>query len=136
MEQDPWEKFAQRKAKKHDAEDKQRLCVPTLTTAEVIENFLTPRLKKVQLDEQVPRRMQMLRDFLTEAIPRSPGTVGPYWDDVERHRHHSSIALIDDRKNHQICFTTIGQPCTDCCVVTKVVDIPDLCSRLQEKVCL
>ncbi|CAO2650561.1 Nn.00g018530.m01.CDS01 [Neocucurbitaria sp. VM-36] len=128
----PWEVFTHRNETKHRAEDNSRLCTNAqTTTSQVIERFVN--FDRHRLDEQVPRRHQMLRDFLHEVVPPSVGTVGSYFDDIERHSTNANIALIDDRRQHERCAKSIGNPCNGCRIFSRVVRIPGMCQRLREE---
>lgn len=130
----PWEKFTRRDEAKHTAEDI-LLCRPgtPITTAEVIHSFLTHGYN--QLDQAVPRKRQLLRDFLEEVINsrRVHSTVD---QDIFTTSRNNDVALLDDRLKHERCARSIGQACNHCTVFSKNLTIPDLYKRLQEKVCL
>jgi len=130
----PWGKFTHRQEKKHRPEDDLRLCTPGQTSAQIIERFLSPGRDKILLDELVPRRWQVLRDFLNEVVPAAPRRIGPYLHDIERYSMDDNVALVDDRQKHAGCFKIVGKPCSDCVIFSRSVRIPELCVRLQEKV--
>jgi len=130
----PWGKFTHRQEKKHLPEDDLRLCTPTQTSAQIIERFLSPARDKILLDEPVPRRRQLLRDFLNEIVPAAPRGTGPYLQDIERYSIDDNVALVDDRQKHAGCLKIVGKPCSDCVIFSRSVRIPELCVRLQEKV--
>jgi hypothetical protein len=130
----PWKKFTHRQEAKHRPEDDRRLCTPSLTSAEVIERFLSFERDKIHLDELVPRRRQILRDFLNEVILGAPRGTGPYLHDVERYSSDDNIALVDDRQNHEGCGRLSRKICDDCMIFSRSVGIPELCLRLQEMV--
>jgi hypothetical protein len=130
----PWKKFTYRQEAKHHPEDDLRLCTPDQTSAQIIERFLSPERDKIHLDELVPRRRQVLRDFLNEVVPAVQRGIGPYLQDVERYSNDDNIALVDDRQNHEGCDKVIGKPCSDCLIFSRLICIPELCVRLQEKV--
>ena len=129
----PWQEFTLRNEAKHRAEDVSRLCTSTqATTTEIIEQFLNH--DRQRLDEQVPRRRQVLKDFLHEVVPPSLGAARYYFDDIERHSTDVDIALIDDRQKHEDCAKKIRKPCNECRVFSKTLKIPALCQRLKEEV--
>jgi hypothetical protein len=131
--QTPWTKFTQREEAKHGPEDDRRLCDLTQSTAQVIEKFLAADRNTIHMDDQVPRRRQVLRDFLNEVVPDTATAVRPYSEDVERHSNDTTIALVDDRQNHIGCGKIILKPCNECRIFSKSVRIPELCLRLQRK---
>ncbi|KAH6838454.1 hypothetical protein BKA58DRAFT_395667, partial [Alternaria rosae] len=128
-----WQKFTYRQEKRHRPEDDLRLCNPGQTSSQVIERFLSPERDKIHLDQVVPRQRQILRDFLREVIPAASRRIYPYLQDVERYSSDDSIALLDDRQNHEGCEKISGKPCNDCVIFSRSVCIPELCARLQEK---
>jgi hypothetical protein len=155
----PWEKFTRRDEKKRRLEHmlQYRLGrlpfqvtptplptnLPTKTTAEIIEQFLS--YGSHRLDDPVPRQRQLLQDFLKAAIPMavsassSPSSSRPqgnYLDDIKLRSTDRDIALIDDRNNHKDCARKIGMSCTGCYIFSENVSIPDLCIRLRGEVSL
>lgn len=132
-EHSPWEKYTQRYEAKHSPEDDVRLCTTAqTTTAQIIEEFLTH--DQHQLEKQVPRRRQILRDFLDEALAPSAGVASPYLKDIEQRSTSADIALIDDRQNHEGCGRFKREKhCDDCIIFSETISIPDLCRRLKEK---
>jgi hypothetical protein len=149
----PWEQFAHRDEKKHQAENDLvfRLGRPpfqlvpiapphtlsTRSTAEVIDLFLQYGSKR--LDDQVPRKQQLLKDFLRGSDPplsalSSSTPPVTYIDDVKLRSSVGDIALIDDRNNHSDCGRKIKKACSDCHIYSKKLSIPDLCTRLQGEV--
>jgi hypothetical protein len=144
----PWEKFARRNEVLHrgDNELQFRLGripfqttaasiptdISTKTTAEVIELFLN--YGSHRLEDPVPRRQQLLKDFLGAANSSSSGPASTYLDDVRLRSSANEIALIDDRNCHEKCARIIGQCCPDCEIVSGNIDIPNLCTRLRGEV--
>lgn len=128
----PWEKFKNRKQPLHVAEDSRPS--EQTTTTDIIEAFLTR--DKLRLDKQVPRRRQILRDFLDEVVQLPRSAVNPHFDDIARHSKDVDVAFIDDRQNHERCAKNIGIPCNDCHIFSQVLKIPELCQRLRKKVSL
>lgn len=131
----PWKKFTHRQEAKHRPEDDLRLCTLDQTSAQVIERFLSPERDKIHLDELIPRRRQVLRDFLNGVHPEGILGMGSCLQDVkDRSNDDNIIALVDDRQNHERCDKIIGKPCNDCRIFSRSVGIPELCERMQEKV--
>jgi len=131
----PWKKFTDRRELTHLPEDDVRLCTPGQTSAQIIERFLVYEELKIHIDELVPRRRQVLRDFLNEVTPIFPRGIGPYLQDIERYSKDDHIALVDDRQNHEGCVNKNPiKRCDDCIIYSRSVSIPELCVRLQEKV--
>jgi hypothetical protein len=127
----PWEAFINRHEGKHGAS---RLCSPTQTTSEVIDKFLAH--ERTLLDEPVPRRWEVLREFLHEITRQSTNTTCPYTEDIERHSRIHDIALVDDRRRHEECKTVAGYPCNDCQKFSESMKITELCKRMQKEVCI
>lgn len=130
----PWGKFTQRKEAKHRGEDTPRLCNSSQpSTSQVVETFLTH--DRTPLDEQIPGRRQVLRDFLHEAVTQPHATTNSFFIDVERCSGIADIALIDDRQKHERCTkAAFGEPCNGCRIYSKKLSLPDLCQRLQGEV--
>ena len=94
----PWKKFTHRQEAKHRPEDDLRLCTLDQTSAQVIERFLSPERDKIHLDELIPRRRQVLRDFLNGVHPEGILGMGSCLQDVkDRSNDDNIIALVDDR---------------------------------------
>lgn len=130
---DPWEKFTQRNEIKHVAEDASRLCQPHMTSSDIIENFFLHERR--ELDDSIPRRRQILRDFLKEVIlPCSLGPQPRYESDIARRSSVDHLALLDDRQKHQNCPKAIYQPCNVCKIFSEKLGIPELCDRLKQDV--
>ncbi|CAN9186208.1 unnamed protein product [Alternaria alternata] len=109
----PWKKFTHRQEAKHRPEDDLRLCTLDQTSAQVIERFLSPERDKIHLDELIPRRRQVLRDFLNGVHPEGILGMGSCLQDVkDRSNDDNIIALVDDRQNHERCDKIIGKPYT------------------------
>lgn len=132
---DPWEKFRTRNEAKHRAEDHSRLCPVQVTSLDVIHTFFSHENRR--LDEPIPRRRQLLRDFLKEAVVSTPTGPHPlYENDVTQGSTDTSIALLDDRQNHAGCAKLIFQPCNTCHgqIFSRNLTISALCDRLKLEV--
>jgi hypothetical protein len=133
----PWEKFSQRLVERHLAEDESRLCPPQvpISTSEVVARFLSHGYTR--LDEAIPRKRQLLRNFLEETItPQQMGMPNSVEHDIRDGSVSGDIALLDDRQKHERCAKSIGQLCSVCRIFSRKLSIPELYQRLQEKVSL
>lgn len=130
----PWQRFTQRDVAKHNAEDGVCFCPPhtPISAAEVINRFLGHGFNT--LDEAVPRKRQLLRDFLEEAItiPRNAPRIVE--QDISATSRSIDVALLDDRQNHERCAKRVSQVCNDCNIFSKNLSILELYKRLQEDV--
>jgi hypothetical protein len=143
----PWEKFEHRDEKGQRAESDLvfRLGYPLLqvntlftrSTAEVVESFLS--FGSNSLDDPVPRKRQLLRDFLQASHPPMPTlsssrSPAAYLDEIRLLSAVGDIALVDDRNYHPDCARKIGRSCSGCYIYSEKLSIPDLCTRLQGEV--
>ncbi|OAL50526.1 hypothetical protein IQ07DRAFT_679915 [Pyrenochaeta sp. DS3sAY3a] len=129
LSSDPWQKFTIRWEPGHNAEDV-RLCSPTQTTQEIIEAFLLHNDRRS--NAQIPRRWQVLGEFLYPIVTLSQGDVTTYVEDIERHRAANDVAILDDRQKHE-CARDFGQHCEGCPTFSENLDVMALQRRLQEK---
>ncbi|KAF1956057.1 hypothetical protein CC80DRAFT_67834 [Byssothecium circinans] len=130
----PWEKFTQRTVANHHAEDS-RLCPPQLpiSTTEVIQRFLSHGY--IRLDQAIPRKRQLLRDYLEETINvRQIGGASVVEHDIVAKSKSADVALLDDRQKHDRCAKLIGQVCNSCQILSTNLTIPELYRRLQQEV--
>ena len=130
---DPWEKFVQRNDARHRAEDDFRLCPQDATSLDVINHFFSNESRKI--DDPIPRRRQLLREFLQEVLlPCHMGPQPRYELDIQRRSSPNHIVLLDDRQRHQGCSKVILQPCTICQIFSRNLTVSELCDRLKQEV--
>ena len=131
----PWDKFKVRNDRYHLAEDTARLFPttdPCPTSSEVIDRFL--KQNSHRLDRLIPRRWQILKDFLDEVVRGSPSGTSPYTDNIRSYRTNIDIVLLDDRRKHGGCGKSVIGSCSECHIWSRELKIPDLCERLLEEV--
>lgn len=130
----PWERFTQRHDENHLPEDRFRLVPPphNVSTSAVIDALLTHD-QVSSPDQPIPRRRQLLRDFLSEAVS-GRGLNCHVDEDIVKSSSSRDIALLDDRQKHEGCAKPIGKQCDDCQIYSNNVTIPNLYLRLKEEV--
>jgi len=129
----PWDEFKNRTEKNHRAEDASRLFSPSdpePTSSKVVDVFL--KQESTRLDELVPRRWQLLRDFLNEVARRSASSTDTYSVDVDKYNTNS--VPLDDRRKHDKCTKDSLGTCAECHIFSKELNISALRSRLFEQV--
>jgi hypothetical protein len=128
----PWETFTRRDENKHRLEDTSRLCSPQTKSQDVIEKCFA--FENRRLDEFVPRRTQILRDFLGKLPHGLVPSDLPYGTDIERRSNNDHIVLVDDRQKHPECEKLIRKACSTCRIFSRKLTIPELRDHLVEDV--
>jgi hypothetical protein len=129
----PWDDFKNRTEKNHRAEDTSRLFSPSdpePTSSKVIDVFL--KQNAARLDELVPQRWQLLRDFLNEVARHSASGTDTYSVDVDK--YNTDSVLLDDRRKHDKCTKDSLGTCAECHIFSKELNISALRRRLFEQV--
>lgn len=129
---DPWEKFTRRDETKHRAEDTFRLCSQNAPSYEVIDVCFAHGSRP--LDDPIPRRNQILRDFLEEVLDGPVRSNRPYPDDIARRNSDNHIVLVDDRQNHSDCEKKIRRACAACRIFSQNVTVRQLREHLAQEV--
>jgi hypothetical protein len=129
---DPWETFTHRDENKHRLEDTARLCSPLTTCHDIINICFSYESRR--LDDPIPRRSQILRDFLEEVLDSYTRSNQPYGVDIDRRNNDDHIVLVDDRQNHLNCEKKIRRPCAACQIFSKNLTIPQLRGHLTQEV--
>ena len=129
---DPWERFTRRNVTKHRMEDTIRLCTQDTSSSRVID--ICFKQERRPLDDPIPRKNQVLRDFLGEVLDGVPGSTRPYAADILRRNRTNGIVLVDDRQNHADCEKKIRRPCPKCKIFSEKLSIPKLREHLVQNV--
>lgn len=132
---DPWERFTHRDEDKHHIDDTSRLFPSHATSYDIIDGCFSHEGRR--LDSQIPRRDQILRDFLGEVLEGPTRSSQPYGIDIDRRNNYAHIVLVDDRRNHPNCEKKIRRACTVCKkdIFSRNLSVPQLRDRLALEVC-
>lgn len=129
---DPWERFTRRNETIHSLEDTARFCLHSAPSDKVLKDCFAHKVPK--LDESVPRRTQLLRDFFDEVFGPYSDSPQPWGAIVNGGALRNHVVLVDDRQNHPNCEKKIAKNCQACEIFSQNLTIPQLQDRLMQEV--